>query len=601
LAQSLEAELRPLRAALTTRPMSATESLRATQLEDRLAGARRSLEGQFAAVIESLNLARGLDPDNVGADAVLADLYLERWRDALAQGDVQGQRHYRELVARYDLVGRHAPELDARVALAIASEPPGAQVSLWRYDDLSALGEGGEPRLVPVPIAGAAPRAPGTWVLRVVAACGGLEPEDLVLTVAGHPIQGTLLVAENGVGVRRFDRLVEIDGRPVHDAYDARWLGEEGLRPRTFVFERDGQRIELSARRLSELALVLAPRELVRRGGVPIEIYRRGAIEALEAPQGLQVRTSAAPLFLTPECALGETPLADLELAPGSYLALLRLPGHESLRLPFVLERGRPLALTARLYPLGTTPPGFVRVAASPAALGGDSEAFASFEALHVELDDYWIGECEVAVLDYLEFVNDMTTLERIDASARPILVPRDVASIESEGVWKRLADGAFEPPAHTLTQPVHGISWHDARAYVRWLNERAQADGLPYVFALPRELEWEKAARGADRRAYVFGNRFVPRWVKCFFARDRLLLEESFRFPIDESPYGAFDMTGNLWEWCEDEWQSGRALRGGGWNFVFPPFFRAASRAGQSPEAADGLYGLRLVARRTR
>jgi len=240
-----------------------------------------------------------------------------------------------------------------------------------------------------------------------------------------------------------------------------------------------------------------------------------------------------------------------------------------------------------------------VRVAAGPAALGGDAEAFASFDATVVELDDYWVGECEVGVRDWLEFVNDTDTLMRIDASSEPILVPRDAATRETGGVWERLEDGTFEPPANTLVQPVHGISWHDAQAYVRWLNERAQREGSPFSYALPSEAEWEKSARGTDRRAYAFGNRFVPRWVKGFFARDQVLLEESFSFPIDESPYGVFDLTGNLWEWCEDEWQVGRALRGGGWNFTFPPFFRAASRAGQEAQTPDGLFGIRLVAHR--
>ncbi len=473
---------------------------------------------------------------------------------------------------------------------------------LFRYEDLSALVEGGEPRLVPVPVGGAPPRPPGTWVLRVVEGQGGLEPEDLVLSVAGYPIQGSMLVAEAGAEVQAFDRLVEVDGRPVLDAYDAHWLGEahrpgdaqrpgdERTRARTYVFERFGERIPLRASKLSALARVLEPRRLVELGGVPLEVYRDGRVEELEAPVGLRTRTTAAPCFATPESLLGATPLPARELAPGSYLALLAKPGYESLRLPFVLERGRPLALRAVLLPAGTSPPGFVRVAAGAAAVGGDAEAFASLAATTVELDDYWIQEREVAVLEYLEFVNAPATLEEIDAAPQTILVPRDVATGPEASVWPRLADGTFEPPAHTRDQPVHGISWHDARAYARWLTARALEQGLPYEYSLPTEVEWEKAARGADRRAYVFGNRFVPRWVKGFFARDQLLLEPSLRFPIDESPYGVFDLTGNLWEWCADEWQAGRALRGGGWNFTFPPFFRAASRAGQSPEAADGL-----------
>jgi formylglycine-generating enzyme required for sulfatase activity/predicted Ser/Thr protein kinase len=598
LALRLQTELLPLRAAVTSRPMSPEETLRATQLEDQLADARRSLEGQLAALFTSLNLARGLDPENVDADAVLADVYLERWRAAAALGDARGQRHYRGLVAIHDPAGRHSGEIDALVPLSIATVPPGAEVALFRYEDLSARVEGGEPRLVPVPIDGTPPREPGTWALRVVAAAGGLEPEDLVLSIAGHPIQGTLLAAASGAGVERFDRLVEVDGRPVLDAFDAFELGEQGFTSRQFVFERRGERFTLSSRRLSELAQVLGPRELVERGGVPIEVYRRGGVETMEAPAGLQVRRTAAPLFVTTESSLGNTPLAELEFAPGSYLALLRMPGHESLRLPFVLERGRPLSLSAQLYPLGTTPKGYVRVAAGSSPVGGDAEAFASLAAAIVELDDYWIGEREVGVVDYLEFVNDTDTLMEIDASSQLILVPRDRASVQPQGFWKRLEDGTFEPPAHTLEQPLHGISWHDAQAYVRWLNTRAKSEGSPYTYALPTEVEWERAARGADRRAYVFGNRFVPRWVKGFFSRDKLQLEPGLSFPIDESPYGAFDLTGNMWEWCEDEWLEGRSMRGGAWNFVFPPFFRAASRAYQDAQAVDGLYGLRLVAR---
>ena len=602
---TLAGEVLPLRQAVTSRAMSATESAHLVELEGQLADLARTLEGRFAEVIEALELARGLDPDNTEADEVLAQLYLERWRTCVVAQDMRGERHYRALVEAHDHAGRHADELGATVPLTLASTPAGAEVYLFRYEEQAALVAGGEPRLVPVPVAldpsaSAPPRPPGSWALRVVVGAGALEPEDLVLAVAGQPIEGTLLAAQDGHGVERFDRLIEIDGQPTRDDYDAYWLGEVGNREREFVFERFGERVSLRAKKLSALALVLSPRALVERGGVPIEVFHNGVVAELEASAGLVVRATAAPLFCTNACRAGTTPLAPTALAPGSYLALLRKSGFESLRLPFALARGRPLELAVTLLPIGTSPPGFVRVSAGPAPIGGDPEAFTSLAAAEPVLGDYWIQEREVGVREYREFVNDFATLEEIDAAPELIRVPRNLNDGTGEARWKRLDDGTFEPPAHTLGEPVHAISWHDAAAYARWLTARARERGEPFEFALPTEIEWEHAARGADRRAYPFGNRFVPRWVKGAFAREEMLLEPYLSFPIDESPCGAFDLTGSLWEWCADDWDrlGAKTLRGGAWNFTFPSFFRAASRASQEPTAADGIYGMRLVAR---
>jgi len=601
----LAAEALPLRQAVTSRPMQAEESARLFRLEREVAGGARELEARLVEVLEALNLARGLDPGNAEAEEVLAELYLERWRTASREGDMPGELHYRARVEAHDRAGRHAAELGATETLALVSTPAGAEVYLHRYEDLAELG-GVEPRLVPIPVplgsaAGAPPRGPGAWALRVIHGAGELEPEDLVLTVAGCPIEGTLLAAEAGVGVERFERLVEIDGRPVHDAYDAHWRGEVGDRERSFVFERGAERHAIRARKLSAVAPVLEPRAVVERGAVPIEVYRCGRIEELDAPNGLVVRTTAAPLWRSSACRMGTTPLAPRALRPGSYLALLCLPGHETLRLPFLLAPGRPLELAATLVPEGIGPPGFVRVPAGTTAIGGDPEAFTTLPAADVALGDYWIQEREVSVREYLEFVNDFATLEEIDAASRLIRVPRDSAGDAGQALWTRLPDGTFEAPAHTLGQPVAAVSWHDAAAYALWLTERAREEGLPFEFALPTEIEWEKAARGADGRAYPFGNRFVPRWVKGYFAREQMVLEPSLSFPIDESPFGVFDLTGSLWEWCADDWdrEGGKTLRGGAYNFTFPPFFRAASRAAQEPIAADGIYGFRLVARR--
>jgi len=114
-------------------------------------------------------------------------------------------------------------------------------------------------------------------------------------------------------------------------------------------------------------------------------------------------------------------------------------------------------------------------------------------------------------------------------------------------------------PPTH----PVTFVSWPDALAYCRWLSTTLDRSPTapPRVkelvregwrVSLPTEAEWEKAARGTDRRTYPWGNE--PR-------RDRANYEGTGTTPVGqvacpECPYGLFDMSGNVWEWTSSPYQ---------------------------------------------
>ena len=101
--------------------------------------------------------------------------------------------------------------------------------------------------------------------------------------------------------------------------------------------------------------------------------------------------------------------------------------------------------------------------------------------------------------------------------------------------------------------QPVVFMGWDDARAYATWAGK-----------SLPTEAQWEKAGRGTDDRLWAWGHEFEP--GRCNSREYGLeLTSEIGLFHEGISPYGCYDMCGNVWEMCEGRWQGNHLpMRGG-------------------------------------
>ncbi len=173
-----------------------------------------------------------------------------------------------------------------------------------------------------------------------------------------------------------------------------------------------------------------------------------------------------------------------------------------------------------------------------------------------VYLSAYWIDRYEVTNAAYARFTQE--TGYQAPANAAPALT-----------LWEHNA-----PMPGIEQHPVVNVSWLDAVAFCRWAGKR-----------LPTEAEWEKAARGTDRRIYPWGNvwnldhansasywaqhtvhfadstEWEAFWIKGLGAaiskekglRGEILTLPVGSFPSGVSPYGALDMAGNAAEWVQD------------------------------------------------
>ena len=134
-----------------------------------------------------------------------------------------------------------------------------------------------------------------------------------------------------------------------------------------------------------------------------------------------------------------------------------------------------------------------------------------------IHLASYYIDAYPVTNQDYREFIN-----------CTGYKVPVH---------WQR---GSY--PTGLARHPVANVSWQDAKAYAEWIGAR-----------IPFEAEWEKAARGTDDRLYPWGSRFVDDRCNAVNVVGATLPVDEF--PLGRSPYGLWDMSGNVYEWCEDHY----------------------------------------------
>jgi formylglycine-generating enzyme required for sulfatase activity len=222
-------------------------------------------------------------------------------------------------------------------------------------------------------------------------------------------------------------------------------------------------------------------------------------------------------------CRSYETNLVELLVSITQVLGLI-------IATPAPTPRRKPLAKAASDVLAIASPIQLelVRIPAGEFLMGSDKskdkDAQGNEQPQHrVYVSEFYIGKYPVTNAQYATFIK--TTSHR--------------APKHWEGV---------KIPSGKGKHPVVNVSWHDAVAFCQWLSrETGQA------FRLLTEAEWEKAARGTDGRIYPWGNA----WDKT-----KLNSEESGPgdttpvgqySPGGDSPYGAVDMSGNVWEWCAD------------------------------------------------
>ena len=248
------------------------------------------------------------------------------------------------------------------------------------------------------------------------------------------------------------------------------------------------------------------------------------------------------------------------------------------------------LFLTASQSFAGSIPEGMALIPAGKFLMGslekdgevGSTVGVDELPRRSIDLKAYYIDRYEVTALRYKKFLE--ATGRKPPGDPRfPEIYP-----------WAR--EGGI--PKEFENHPVIYVSWDDARAYCAWAGKR-----------LPSEAEWEKAARGADGRIWPWGNIYDSGKANVQDYQSGGTLPVG-SFPKGVSPYGVYDMAGNVAEWTADWYRAypgsrlvrsafgkNRVVRGGAFTLPGEPYARSASRnMARDPEKRHRSIGFRCA-----
>jgi eukaryotic-like serine/threonine-protein kinase len=291
---------------------------------------------------------------------------------------------------------------------------------------------------------------------------------------------------------------------------------------------------------------------------------------------------------------IGMTPIEHFTLARGEFIISIRKPGYVDFErtLSSTLQRRSPrirapwvIKLDQKLHRSGSVPEGMVPVPGGEYNLRVNSR----LTDATVNLGNYFMDRYEVSNRAFKTFVDAGGYAKRefwephfFDAHVKPggSANLKDKTGLLAPRAW---VGGTFPPGRENY--PVTGVTWYEASAYCR-----SRGKNLPTIF------QWEKAAR--VRAQSPFG--IVVPWgflnasdiaLRANFEAAAPAAVDSFEFGM--SPFGAYNMAGNVEEWIRNSYDGGFGAAGGAW--TDPPYRFAAFGPRPALHSAETL-GFRCV-----
>ena len=241
---------------------------------------------------------------------------------------------------------------------------------------------------------------------------------------------------------------------------------------------------------------------------------------------------------------------------------------------------------------------GMVLVPGGTFIMGNNQGLLNEQPAREVSVDTFLIDKYEVTNQQFAQFLNANGKNEDEDGNMLVDLTDPDVRLLK--------IDGQFRASTVFADHPVTEVSWYGATAYAKWAGKR-----------LPTEAEWEYAARGYDGRIYPWGNVEIT-YQYTNYQGNLGNTDKVYQYPKGRSPFGLYNMSGNVWEWVVDAYDADfyslapssknpvntsdlsnsvdRVLRGGSW-YSSVKEVTCTNRSYQPPSEAGNSIGFRCAA----